>query len=492
MAPASNQRPPSDRPSEPAVPAFSKTLLVYGAGSALRRLAGLLLVPIYTRALAPGDYGVLALLGVLSAVYANLADLGVTHSILRFHVREANEAARRQVLSACLHILALAAAPSLIAAALSPGIARVLLDDPRLYLLVALSIGSTWLELLVRIPMAPLRSRQESGQFVRINLALTTLTLGLSILLVVVFHLGVLGVVLAQLFTNAAAAVWLLARRLPRPLPRPERAMMTAILRYGLPLVPSGLGQVSLRMADRYVLRLFEPLSAVGVYSLGYRIGEVVTTAAEAFWTAWAPFAFRVAREEGGPRRLAEVGHAWAAVTMLMGLLLVLFSREAIWILTPPAYHGAAAIVPIVVLGLTFSAFYPVAEIPLLIAERTARIPAVNGSAAVLNLGLTLLLVPRLHMAGAAWATAIAYALQTAGMLWVGRGAYPLPLSYPRLGLAALGTVAVGLTALRLQEQLTPIFAVAMKALLLGAAVGWMFLLRLITLARWRGLITWR
>jgi hypothetical protein len=45
---------------------------------------------------------------------------------------------------------------------------------------------------------------------------------------------------------------------------------------------------------------------------------------------------------------------------------------------------------------------------------------------------------------------------------------------------------------LRLQEQLTPIFAVAMKALLLGAAVGWMFLLRLITLARWRGLITWR
>jgi O-antigen/teichoic acid export membrane protein len=204
--------PPRTAEGDEVNPTFFRTFLTYGLGTVSRRLVGLLLIPIYTRVLSPSDYGILSLLGVFMAVYLNLADLGISASIFRFYIREKDEDGRRQVLSACLNILALAAVPTLIAGAASPVISRELLNDPKLWFLVALSITTCYLDLLIKVRMAPISSRQDSGLYVRIKLILTGVTLGLSIFMVVFLKMGVLGVVLAQTLTNGGAAVWLLIR----------------------------------------------------------------------------------------------------------------------------------------------------------------------------------------------------------------------------------------------------------------------------------------
>ncbi len=470
-------------------PSFLRTFVIYGLGTVGQRLVGLLLIPVYTRLLSPADYGVLALLGVFAAVYANVADFGISASIFRFYIREQDEDGRRQVLSACLNIVALAAVPSLFVSAVSPGISRVLLADPKLWFLVVLSTARCWLDLLIRIPMAPIRSRQESGLYVRINLFLTSVTLALSLLLVVVLRMGVLGVVLAQTVTNGGAAIWLLIRYLPRPLPRTKRAMTESILRYGIPFVPSGLSQFILRLADRYILRLFEPMAAVGLYSLGYRLGEGISTAGEAFWAAWLPFAFRTAREEGGRRRLAEVGGTWFGMIIAMAVLLSLFSLEILRILTPPAFHGAARVVPVVAIGLALFSFYPVAEISLRITGRTGRIPVVNGLAAVVNLALNFILIPRMHILGAAWATALAYGVQFAGILWLGHRSFPLPFPYRRMLAAAAIALAAGIAGIEVDRRLVPMAALGAKILLFGSVLVAVFLLRLVSARRIRGLL---
>ena len=472
-----------------ANPTFFRTFLVYGLGTVGRRLVGLFLIPIYTRALSPSDYGVLSLLGVFMAVYLNLADLGISVSIFRFYIREKDEDGRRQVLSACLNILALAAVPTLFVGAASPVISRALLDDPKLWFLVALSMGTCYLDLLAKVPMAPIQSRQESGLYVRINLILTGVTLALSILMVVFLKMGVLGVVLAQTLTNGGAAVWLLSRYIPHPLPRPKRATMKSILRYGLPFVPSGLSQFILRLADRYVLKLFEPMAVVGLYSVGYRLGEGLSTASDAFWRAWVPFAFRAAREEGGRRRLAEVGTTWFGLTILMAILLSLFSYEALRILTPPSYHGAARVVPVVVIGLALFSFYPVAEISLQISGRTGRIPIVNGLAAALNVALNFILIPRMHILGAAWATAIAYGVQFIGILWLGQRSFAIPFPYGRMLAAATIALAAGIVGVEADHRLALLPAIGAKTLLFGVVVTVVFLLRLVSVGRIRRLM---
>jgi O-antigen/teichoic acid export membrane protein len=472
-----------------ANPTFFRSFLVYGLGTVGRRLVGVFLIPIYTRVLSPSDYGALSLLGVFMAVYLNLADLGISTSILRFYIREKDEDGRRQVLSACLNILALAAVPTLFVGAASPLISRALLDDPKLWFLIALSVVTCYLDLLIKVPMAPIRSRQESGLYVRISLILTGVTLALSILMVVFLKMGMLGVVLAQTLTNGGAAVWLLSRYIPHPLPRPKKATMKSILRYGLPFVPSGLGQFILRLADRYVLKLFEPMAVVGLYSVGYRLGEGISTASGAFWMAWVPFALRAGREQGGRRRLAEVGTTWFGLTILMAILLSLFSHEVLRVLTPPSYHGAASVVPVVAIGLALFSFYPVAEISLQISGRTGRIAIVNGAAAALNIALNFILIPRMHILGAAWATAIAYGVQLAGILWIGQRSFAIPFPYGRMLAGATIAIAVGIAGVEADHRLALLPAIGAKTVLFGFVVAIVFLLRLVSIGRIRRLV---
>jgi O-antigen/teichoic acid export membrane protein len=468
---------------------FLKTFSVYGLGTVGRRLVGIALIPVYTRVLSPSDYGILALLGVFMAVYVKVADLGISPSILRFYIGEKDETGRRDVLSGCLSLLALALVPSLVLAAASTLVSRALLDSPALWYLIALCIAACWLDLLIKIPMATVRARQDADLYVRIELLLTGAILILSILLVVFLRMGVLGIILAQVVANAGAAVWLLIRHLPHPLPKPKRAVMASILRFSVPFVPSGLSQFVLRLSDRYVLKLFEPLSAVGLYTIGYRLGEGITTATEAFWIAWGPFAFRTAQEDGGRQRLADVGTTWFGVTMAMALMVALFGREALLILTPPAYHGAARVVPVIAIGIALFSFYPVAEISLQISGRTGRIPIVNGFAAALNVALNLVLIPRMHMMGAAWSTAIAYGVQLFGILWIGQRSYAIPLPYGRMLAGAAVSLAAGFAGIEADRRLALLPGIAAKIVLLGFAVAIIFLLRLISAGRVRNLI---
>jgi O-antigen/teichoic acid export membrane protein len=48
-----------------AIKDFSKDTLVYGLGAGVKKFIGLFLLPFYTKALSPSDYGVLDTLGTL-------------------------------------------------------------------------------------------------------------------------------------------------------------------------------------------------------------------------------------------------------------------------------------------------------------------------------------------------------------------------------------------------------------------------------------------
>src|SRR5918912_1179952 len=67
---------------------------VYGLGSIVARILGVLLLPLYTRYLSPGDYGLIETLVALSAVLAALVAQGMKSAFFRFYFDSAAEARR--------------------------------------------------------------------------------------------------------------------------------------------------------------------------------------------------------------------------------------------------------------------------------------------------------------------------------------------------------------------------------------------------------------
>ncbi len=448
-------------------PSFLRTFAVYGLGTMGRRVAGVLLVPIYTRYLTPEDYGVLNLVGVFARVVMAVVGLGIPTSVLRFYLRETSEGAKREILGACLGLLSLMLVPGILLSTASRPIAGMLVDDPGLWLFLVLSLISTYGDLFNKVPLAPIRARQQSGLFVTITSIFWISTLTLSIFFVVVLRLGVLGILAAQALVDGIGAMVLLIRLLREGVARPRPGLVGSMLRFGLPLVPASLSEFALQLADRYILKLYRPMAEVGIYSIGYRIAEGVTLAASAFTLAWVPFAFGEADAPDGRRRIASVGTSWFGVMLLASAGLAAFAPEALWILTPPSYHSAAVVVPPILIGVGLASVYPIASIGLQIANRTVPIAILTGFVAAVNITLNFLWVPDHGILGAAWATAAAYALQFAGTFYLGQRLFKLPIPFVRWGIGGALTIAAGWLCV-LAGRLDRLPAVGVKIAVLG------------------------
>src|SRR5918911_5613744 len=67
---------------------------VYGLGSIVARILAVLLLPLYTRYLSPGDYGLIETLVALSAVLTALVAQGMKSAFFRFYFDSAEEERR--------------------------------------------------------------------------------------------------------------------------------------------------------------------------------------------------------------------------------------------------------------------------------------------------------------------------------------------------------------------------------------------------------------
>ena len=67
-----------------ALKEFSKDTIIYGLGTGIRKFIGLFLMPFYTRALMPSDYGILEVLGVSIFFIAAVFNIGLDTASGRF------------------------------------------------------------------------------------------------------------------------------------------------------------------------------------------------------------------------------------------------------------------------------------------------------------------------------------------------------------------------------------------------------------------------
>ena len=65
--------------------------VIYGLGSSLSQFIGLFLVPFYTKALTPSDYGLLAIVGLFTQFTDPILSLGLDNALFRYFSLSKNE-----------------------------------------------------------------------------------------------------------------------------------------------------------------------------------------------------------------------------------------------------------------------------------------------------------------------------------------------------------------------------------------------------------------
>ena len=417
---------------------------VYGFGSLVSRFIAVLLLPVYTRFLSPADYGLIETLIALSAVLTVLLAAGVKSAFFRFYFDEAEGRGRLRVIRTSFWFTMVMGTAGLGAGLLLAGpISQLLFGTGDHADLVRAAFVGLWAHVNYEQMTSLFRVEQRSGAYLLATLVNLTITVVATLLLVVVWEKGPIGVIVGNFIGTLLVYGGLLAYRREQLGLELDRPLLREMNRFGMPLVPSGLFLWALNFSDRFFLVKLSGAREVGLYSIGVRVASAIILLLAAFRTAWPAFAYSIEDDDEAARTYGYVLTYLVAITSWMALALGVLAPWLVQLLTTEEFYSAERVVAPLAFAAAAFGGYIVVVIGIGRARRTRSNWVITGAAAALNVVLNVALIPPFGMMGAAVATIGAYALLFLGMAWKAQRVFPVPYQWRRVATAFGAAVAM-------------------------------------------------
>ena len=426
---------------------LGKHSAIYGLGGLVSRILAVLLLPLYTHYLSPADYGQIETLIALTIVLTIVLRFGISSAFFRFYFDADDPSARRIVLRTSFWFtMTMATVGLVLVVALAGPISELLFGTASAASLVRASAVALWAQMNYEQLTALFRVEERSVAFVLASVANVLLTVGATILLVVMLDRGPLGVIVGNFTGTLLVYLALLGFRREQLGLQLDRRLLREMNRFGMPLVPSALLLWVTNFSDRFFLVKLTDTTETGLYSVGVRIASAMVLLLTAFRTAWPAFAYSIRDEDEAKRTYAWVLTYLVLASTWVATGLALLSPWLVAWLAAPEFASASRVVGPLAFAAVALGGYIVLSIGVGRARRTQFNWVVTGLAAVVNVVLNLALIPPYGMIGAAIATVAAYAVMFAGIAWWAQKVFPVPYQWRRVltAAAAGGALAVG------------------------------------------------
>jgi O-antigen/teichoic acid export membrane protein len=448
---------------------LAKQSLVYGIGGIISRVVAIFLLPVYTSFLVPGSYGKVGLLLAAEAVMVILLRAGIQNAFFRFYYLTSDPIKRRTVVrTAFWYTMIVATAGLVLGLVFAPEIATAVGLKGQVSLVRAASVF-LWGDMNYQQQTALFRAEQRATSYAIASVSNVIITICATLLLVVVFQKGPLGMIVGNFTGTLCVYTALLVYRLRLLGFEFDFRLYRAMEHFGLPLLPSALALWATKFSDRFFVNHFLGIKSAGVYMFGVQIASALVLAITAFQLAWPAFAYSIEDDD-------EARHTYAYVLTYF-LFFMTWVAVALSLLAPflanylgskPAYHPGARFVPLLAFGSVIFAGYSVVVISIGRVRKTGANWVITGLGALANVGLNILLIPRVGAIGAAWSLLGAYGAMFIGMSWHAQRLFHVPYQWRRivtlLGVGA--AIVVAGKALSISTLLALAFAAAYPVVL--------------------------
>ncbi len=427
---------------------------LYAFGNIAGRAVAFLAIPVYSRFLSPAEYGLIELVELSTQTVAIAFGLqAVGAALARLYHDQASEAAKNSVVStALIGTAALSAVVTAAGVAGAGAISRAVFHTDAWATLLQAAFVAMCFASVVEVALVYERMRDNARFYLAYSLVTLGLNLGLNILFIGGLGAGVWGFVSSKLIVSVAGAGFLLWR-LRRDVGWHWRGVyVPEFLRFGAPLVVSGLSYFAVHFSDRFFLTSAVPLAELGRYALAYRFALMVNAlVGDSFAKSWDVSLYRHTSEAGWREQFAQVFAYFALALCTTGLAIAVFGPELLSVMVPAAFMPPALLLPVLVLAYVLRDIADFFRSLLLINKRAAWVGKIALAAAAVNLAMNMLLIPAYGIFGAALATLLTWAAYLAVCWAVADREHRLPIRvapYAAL-LALMAAVYAAAAALR-------------------------------------------
>lgn len=445
---------------------------IYSIGTFSSKLAGFILVPLYTNRdyLSSTDYGILNLVEANVQFIISVFGLGLWYAYERwFYDKDYPDRQKSIFFTVLVTSIAVAIVLCLAVFPFTGSFSSWLFQSGDYEFIFKLMVFNAGLEIIAQTPNSLIRLSGRPVLFTTANVLKLVVSLAATVWLIVVGGYGLEAVYYGQILGLIFYFLILTPFLYSRIQVAWEGKVLREMILFRFPSVFPIIALNIFNFSDRYILSRLIGLEEAGVYSLGAKLANTIKVfVITAIWLALMPTMYKMMNEPGHKRFYSKVMTYLGFSIMVVLMFFSFFSKEIVSLFATEDYYlNAYQVMPVVALGIYFGLLKDVSMMGLNITKRTGSIAIITILVSIANVGLNFLLIPYLGIVGSAIAGMLAQLLFLVAIYYLAQKNYPIPYEIGKVLLMVV-LFAVMMVVVSVISPLNFWLQVVIKIVLIG------------------------
>lgn len=405
-----------------------KSLGIYSFFGIFSQLIPFLLLPIITHYLSPADYGVLAMLNVTIALAIIFIGLNTDAAVGR-EFFERDKIDFPSYITNCLYISLICCVTMLPVIFFWGTYLTPVTGLPLELLCIVPFIALA--RYIIQLRLVTWQSAIRPLPYTVVQLGQIITEIGLAIIFITYLKKGLVGRIDSILISSILFSIisLILLRNEQYLKWKFNKKYIQSALIFGLPMIPHTIGGIAISMMDRTLLINMTNSEQVGLYFIGFQIGNVLNMMMLTFNRAWSPWLFNRLAENNPVtnQKIVRLSYSFFALILIALAFLCLINPYIFKYVIGPEFAAGQKVVSWVALGSAFHGMYYIVTAYITFARKTHILAWITFLLALVNLVASYYFIDKNGYIGAAQGTAFSYFLAFI-LTWIlAAKVYPMP-----------------------------------------------------------------
>ncbi|MBK3518560.1 lipopolysaccharide biosynthesis protein [Carboxylicivirga marina] len=396
-----------------------KTTAIYSIGNTIRKLSGIIILPLITFYTSTEEFGVWTLLETIFMLTMISSGWGVKSGFTRWFNDMADKAQKKSLFTTAIAFnYSISIVVLLIFAAALFRYSQVILKYEVSHQVLIYFLISSLFRMFQEMPYLLIKLKQRAAAQTKHSTINVLMTILFTVYFLYFKKEGLEGAFKAQMIANTLTFLGLIPIIKSHFKLSFNTPLLKEMIAYGLPLALSAILTTFLNLSDRHIINQFFNPAESGSYGLAFKVANLLDMVfISSFLTAYTFYYYQSFRNADNEKVFQSLQRYFLIIITIAGLGIVLFSKEILWVVSAgdDFYNDGIFLTPILILGLIFSGLRNFFTLPLHKHKRTKIISKILIIIGILNLVLNIVLVPPIGKIGAAWSTML---VQLIAAIW--------------------------------------------------------------------------
>lgn len=238
----------------------------------------------------------------------------------------------------------------------------------------------------------------------------------MNILLLIVFKKGIEGYLFSMIFALAVSCLYILCTtKIYKSLTIRlwSFSRFKEMCKYSIPLIPNSLAWWLNSTSDRFFIIMFLGSGWNGIYAMANKIPNMLSTLTSIFFQSWQMSAVEEYSSKDSKEFITNVSDFFISFLFLCSFVLITVIRPLFGIVLSSQYYIGWKLTPLVLLTVIYSSLSGFLGTMYTATKKTFPIFLTTVTGAIVNVILSILLIPHLSVYGAAIANVISFFIVT-------------------------------------------------------------------------------